>query len=424
MQIECKSSFGSCCQIQFMATIKIILDTRRQREDGTYPLKLRVFQNRSNSTFTLNLFITEEQWNSQKQLVKANHSNHQTLNKHLKFHYLKAQQAILELEYKQENFTAKEVINVLKGKPDKTTKKKDTTIFEYGYKLVNRQKQAGKIGNARAYENTLKRLESYLKHRNLPFVDITYDWLEEFEADFLSSGIKVNTISFYLRTIRAIYNRAIKAKLVDRTAYPFNDFTIKRESTAKRAISKEKIKLIENVELPKDTPIWHNRNFFILSFNLIGISFIDLAFLEWDNIQNGRVQYLRKKTKKLYNIKLTKKAAEILACYEDHHQGKYVLPIIDNNIVGDLEKEQFYSRQGYKLCNKYLKRICELCGIEETVTTYVARHSWATSAKRLGFSKDLIAEALGHEYGNRITGIYLDDYDLEVIDEMNDRVCQ
>jgi len=88
-----------------------------------------------------------------------------------------------------------------------------------------------------------------------------------------------------------------------------------------------------------------------------------------------------------------------------------------------LEKEQFYSRQGYKLCNKYLKRICDLCGIEETVTTYVARHSWATSAKRLGYSKDLIAEALGHEYGNRITGIYLDDYDLEVIDEMNERVC-
>ena len=120
---------------------------------------------------------------------------------------------------------------------------------------------------------------------------------------------------------------------------------------------------------------------------------------------------------------MTAKASSVLIYYKDNHQGTFILPIIPEHIVGDKEKEQFYSRQGYKQCNKYIDRICKLCEIEEKVTTYVARHSWATIAKKLGYSKDLIAEALGHEYGNRVTGIYLDNYDLEVIDEMNERVC-
>ena len=232
-----------------MATVKVLLDTKRIRGDGTYPLKVRIYQNSTSASMSLNTFLTESQWNQEKAQVIKSHPNHKQINQLIKSYHLKAEQLILKLEYEEKEFTAKDVINTIKGKAAKSKKELPPDFFTYGYKLVNRMKQAGKVGNARVYNNTLKRLESYLGKKKLDFSKITYDWLEEFEACFLSEGIKVNTISFYLRTIRAIYNRAIKAKIVNRADYPFHDYSIKNETTRKRAIDKEKIKLIENREL-------------------------------------------------------------------------------------------------------------------------------------------------------------------------------
>ena len=218
-------------------------------------------------------------------------------------------------------------------------------------------------------------------------------------------------------------NKAIKAKVLGRENYPFQDFSVKHESTAKRAVAKEVIGRIEAIELPVDTPIWHNRNYFMLSFYLIGISFVDLSYLKWSDIKDGRIIYRRRKTGKIYNIKLAPKAIRILEFYQERPSNTpFILPIIPPSSLGNKEKELFYTRQGYAICNKYLQKITELCSIEEKVTTYVSRHSWATIARSLGYSKDLIAEALGHEYGNKVTGIYLDHYSNLVIDEVNAKV--
>jgi integrase len=161
----------------------------------------------------------------------------------------------------------------------------------------------------------------------------------------------------------------------------------------------------------------------MLSFYLIGMSFVDLCHLKPADIQDGRVMYKRKKTGKIYNIKLTEKATVILDYYRDHpHHSPYILPIIPERAIGDKEKEWYWAAEGFKYCNKYLRKIAVQCGITDKITTYVARHSWATIARSLGYSKDIIAEALGHEYGNKVTGIYLDYYSNEVIDEVNERV--
>ena len=169
--------------------------------------------------------------------------------------------------------------------------------------------------------------------------------------------------------------------------------------------------------------MWHSRNYFLLSFNLIGISFADMATLKYSDISNGRISYRRKKTHKLYNLRLTSTALELINLYKSPDR-TYILPVIPENMVGNQVEERKYIQYGTKTTNKYISRIGKLLKIDLALTTYVARHSWATIAKRMGYSKDLIAEALGHEFGNKVTGIYLDNFDQDVIDDMNSTVCR
>ena len=400
-----------------MATIKIILDTRRPKSDGTYPLKYRIYQDTKYRDISPGIFLKLEDWDDAKRQVKRSHPNYKLLNSKILKHYMEVESTLLKVEPSQ-GATLEDLISKAKGK-----EKPLPNFFEYGFTWVERLKKSGKVGNARAYENTLKRLISYLGHSKLKFKEINYDFLEDFQASLLHKGVKQNTISFYLRTIRTIFNKALKARVTDRQYYAFQDFSIKNESTQKRAVSKSIIQMIAEVELPGETPIWHHRNYFLLSFYLIGISFVDLSYLKWSDIKDGRVVYKRRKTGKIYSIKLVDKAEKILDYYQCKNSfTPYILPIIPSAVVGDAAKEMYYTRQGYKNCNKYLARIAGQLGLEVKITTYVARHSWATIAKTLGYSKDLIAEALGHEYGNKITGIYLDHYSNEVIDEANERV--
>lgn len=159
----------------------------------------------------------------------------------------------------------------------------------------------------------------------------------------------------------------------------------------------------------------------MLTFSLIGINFTDLVQLTPDNIKNGRVTYRRQKTKKLYDVKLTHQASTILDYYKGKSD-KYLLPVLPADLASQAEIKKVTSDK-LKQVNHKLKKIGKQLFFQNPLTTYVARHSWATSAKKHGYSNELIAEALGHGYGNIITSIYLDSFDKENIDEMNQRLC-
>jgi integrase/recombinase XerD len=278
-----------------------------------------------------------------------------------------------------------------------------------------------KAGNAMVYKVAVKRFNEYVKIPKLRFVDITYTILEGFKRQLIKDGVKQNTISNYFRTIRAIYNKAMKAKLVDRSHYPFLDIPIKTERTAKRAISIDELIKIAKVQYKPKSQEWHAQNYFFLSFALIGASFTDLAYLTPANVKKGRLTYKRRKTGKELNIKLHPYTEKLLYQYKGMNM-KYLLPILPANIIEDSMRAKALLMQAIKLSNKYLGRIVDDCELDCEVTTYVSRHTWATTAKRLGFSIEVIAEAMGHEHGNKITNIYLDTFDQSLIDEVNRKV--
>ena len=167
--------------------------------------------------------------------------------------------------------------------------------------------------------------------------------------------------------------------------------------------------------------MWHSRNYFLLSFCLIGTNFTDLFKLTPNSLQDNRIIFSRSKTKKIYSIYLHPHPEKILNHYfNPENNPDYLLPILSKgDTPTDVKRKAL---QAIKTTNKYLEDIAKDCKINPDITTYYARYSWANIAKSLGYSKDLIAEALGHEYGNRVTGIYLDNYDNKIIDEANKKV--
>jgi len=398
-----------------MVKIKIILDTRKVNKDNAYPLCFRIYHRGKSTIRSVKIYLQKEQWDDEKKLVLKCHPQSSALNKRILKEFASLQSELLLAEDDK-------VVQFFNPTPVAVIPKVEVkqTIETFVNELIAELRLDNKIGNAWVYESSLNALNKF--HPNdLYFENIDYQFLDKYNKHLMRSGVKHNTAFFYLRTLRAFYNKAIKHKLVDRSLYPFHDITLKPEKTKKRAIDKLLIKEILDLNLPESSTVWHVRNWFMLSFYLMGISIVDLALLSTDNIKNGRITYKRQKTGKHYDIKLLPQALAIIGLYKKQPYG-FILPIINRRTKNDEERLRLI-KDRTRLANKYLKRMADTIETDETITTYTSRHSWATICKKLGFSIEIIAEALGHEYGNKTTAVYLDSFDPDVIDSANEIVA-
>lgn len=403
-----------------MVTYKVQMDTRRPKSDGTYAISIRITYNRQSTTFNTGVFTNLEFWLADKGAISTSHPNSALLNKTITETYLKVQKAVIELESEQD-FSFDNLKELLNSQHSKTPLKKSLPFKAFAEQLVEDMLSVNETGNAIVYRTTINRFMGFVNKPKLRFSEIDYTLLEGFRRHLLKDSVKQNTISNYFRTLRAIYNKAIKAKVVDRSKYPFLDISVKPERTAKRAIAVSDLRAIASLELKLKSRKWHAHNYFLLSFSLIGASFTDLAYLTSANIKKGRLIYKRRKTGKELSIKLQPYTESILKQYVGSNS-RYLLPVLTPDVVEDSMKAKALIAQWIKTTNKWLSKIVEDCKLDCEVTTYVARHSWATAAKRLGYSIEVIAEAMGHEHGNRITNIYLDTFDQSLIDEVNEKV--
>lgn len=400
---------------------KFVLDKRRFKPEGVYPLKLRVFQSGITKEQTTGIFLHESHWNEKQQNILSSDVAYKKNSFLLNSLKTKIEKIIMLEEDSTTYLTPETLLDKLNKLPKP---KSEPKLHEYGDALINNLKHAKRAGTALAYKDAVNSLTNYAS-KNLLIKDITYKFLEDYNSHMLSKGVRVNSIAAYLRSIRAIYNRAIKEGLVELQHYPFNRFKIDREDTFSRTLTIAEMQQIVNVKLAYNTPIWHNRNYFLLSFYLIGINYTDLFTLTIQDVINNVVNYRRDKTGKLYSIGICEPAQQLFNFYsscKSLNNHEYLLPEL--RITDDSMQQKAWVKQITKTNNKYMKQIAALCNISKPVSTYYARYTWANIAKQLGYSKDLIAEALGHEYGNQVTGIYLEKYDRAAIDEMNKKVIE
>lgn len=402
-------------------TFKVVLDKRRANTNGTYPIKLRIIQDGDYKDFSPKVSISDESWDEENQKVIETHQESKSINSTLDRHKARLKR-ILQLSELEERPDPQldEIISILKRQGEEVKKPVKHSIIKYAYELADKMKKTGQVGNSIVYNTATNKLKGFVKTEAFTFSELTYKVLDDWNVSMLAEKLEVNTISNYLRTIRAIYNKAIKEGLANASEYPYSRFNIKNEKTKSRSLTREEIKLIAEL-IPFKLYLIPYQQLFLLSFCLIGINFADLLTLKRSDISEGRAGFRRKKTHKLYSIRIYPKAAELIALLGSGHDGEHLLPFIPIGLNPVELKRQI------QLCehrvNDGLKKIASECGINKEISTYYARYTWANIAKKnCGFTKDMIAEALGHEYGNKVTGIYMDDYSSDVIDDINEKV--
>jgi len=292
-------------------------------------------------------------------------------------------------------------------------------LYEYFDKVIERFNKSGQIKTSEIYKDTKRNLVYYTGSKDVHFSEIDVSFLNQFEEYLKAQGKGGNTIYLYLRTLRAVLNKAIKEEVSSEKYYPFKKFSLgkyARIKTEKRAISKEDIDKII-AKQPKTANIILARNIFLFSYYCRGMNFTDMAFLKWMDINGDRMIYVRKKTGELFNIKLLEPAIKILENYKriDQSKNDYVFPLLSS---AHKTPQTIFNRKVKMLraINKNLKAVTKLAGIKSELTTYVARHSYATILKKKGISTSIISQALGHQ-NEKITQVYLDSFANDVLDE-------
>ncbi|MEO1261734.1 MAG: site-specific integrase [Bacteroidota bacterium] len=395
-------------------TSKIFLDKRFTKKDGTQAIKLRLTINRKSIELTSGYTIDPRYWDDKNQKVKPKCPTVQNvtrLNNLLRKQESEAIDKLIQLQEEGalERLTKQEIKKLIKGEQN------DTYFLMFCQTIINELEQTGKVGNARVYFTMRNSVRTFRKEKDIPLKQITYKWLKKYEAWYLGRGNSVNGLAINMRTLRALLNRAIKRKLLPKEDYPFEHYSIKKEVTRKRAISKADIDKIKAFE-PQTVQQGRFKDYFLMSFYLMGTSFVDLAFLKVKAIRKGRIEYKRKKTGKLHSIKITPPLQSILDKYlSGKGREDYILDIINST---DTKQQYVNVRDEIRRYNRRLKEIAKLCGIESNLTSYVARHSFATIAKYKDVPIPVISQALGHS-NLETTEVYLAEFDNETMDRYN-----
>lgn len=402
-----------------MATLKLILDTRHKKQNGTYPLAFRLTHLSKSTTIPTSLALELPDWDTKKQRVRKSNPNFETLNLELTKQKIAYQKGLLLLD----SINTLDVTTIKDKITGKTPAIVKLGFFKFTQQLIEQLNATNKIGNADVYQCANNSLMQFTKEPSLKFEQINYKLLIGYESHLIKKGLKANTIANYMRTIRAIFNKSIKVGNTGIEHYPFKSYSVKHERTVAKVLSPAEFQKIIQLDLSVDSPEYLSRLVFLLMFNLIGISFADLITLRQENIVDGRIIYRRKKTKRIYSIKINEYAQLILDELKlNNPASDFLLPIFDKSAITSKQEKQTI-KQKLKICNKYLKRIGKLLELPFPVSTYCSRYTWATTAKRLGYSNEIIAEALGHQYGNSVTSTYLDSFSQDVIDNANLVVC-
>lgn len=264
-------------------------------------------------------------------------------------------------------------------------------------------------------------LNSFKKFRNgkdLTLSKITSDLIIEYEAFLKAKGISKNTSSFYMRTLRAVYNRAVNKGLTLQK-YPFKYVYTGIDRTRKRAVSVQTMKHIKSLDLSSEWKLDFARDMFLFSFYTRGMSFVDMSYLRRKDLSNGILTYRRHKTGQLLHIKWEACMQEIVNKYKNE-QSTFLLPIINTNEVEEQRKQYIYSAHNINRC---LKKIGAMLGLSLPLTMYVARHTWASIAKQRNVPISVISDGLGHD-SELTTRIYLSSLDNIEIDKANKMIMR
>ena len=294
------------------------------------------------------------------------------------------------------------------------------SFINYMEEIIRSLKANGKFGSASNYASALRSFSSFLQLKNVRLDDIDSSLIFQYNEWLASKRICMNSISFYMRILRAVYNRAVKQSLV-KQKYPFREVYTGVDKTRKRAIAEEDLYKMIQLNLKDFPSLDLARDLFLFSFCTRGMSFVDISFLKRENVSNGAISYRRKKTGQLLSVKIEPCIERILSKYiAVTAESPYIFPIVQSSDVSENYKRYHIALTDY---NRNLKKLAKMADIDIDISSYSARHTWATIAHYHNVPLPVISEGMGHT-SESTTKIYLASLHNSVIDQANSSLLE
>jgi site-specific recombinase XerD len=396
-----------------MASLKPVIRPDKEDSSGKSKIYIRLSHARK-TRYIKTPYVIDARHMGADGMVKSSYAVNTSLNIALLNLVTKYSRMIISIGDAVDNMGMEDLLKRLRGDSG-------GDFIHYAMGRIEMLVSTGRISLAESFRLTADHLKRFSRKEEVLFREISPVFLEGFEQFLRKRNCKVNTIGVYMRNIRSIFNSAIDEGEAMQELYPFRRYRIRSETTVKRWLSVEHIRRMYLYRHECDEIAARHAwaiDIFLLSFCLIGINLKDLLYLERSKRINGRIYYNRAKTSRQYSIKVVPEALEAIALHEG---GKYLLNVIERKeAIAGKRKRQDLHKDVIGYFNRYLKEIAAELGINEKVSSYYARHSWATIASSLDISKDVISHALGHG-NNTVTDVYI-DFDLGKVDEANKRV--
>lgn len=377
-------------------------------EDKEGCIYIQIIHNRVVRQLNTDYRIFASEWDEKSETIMANGDRLNIVNAvkdRLTWDMARLKKVITQLETEQGKYTADDVITAY----HKLTN--EVSLFSFWHSIIAQLKQLGKVRTSETYTATLKSFMAFRGDQDVPLDGISSDMMLLYEAYLKTRDVRMNTISFYMRNLRAVYNRAVEKGLTPQNN-PFRHVYTGVDKTVKRAIPIKDIKALKELDLSMRPSLDFARDMFMFSFYTRGMSFVDMAYLKKTDLQNGILTYRRRKTGQELTIKWEKCMAEIIAKYPEN-KTDFFLPII---------KEEGNDRRQYDnalhLVNYRLKELSTMLKLQRPLTMYVARHSWASAAKAKNVPLSVISEGMGHD-SEATTQIYLASLETSVVDKAN-----
>lgn len=398
-----------------MASIKLILNTSRSLKNGCYPLVFQIIHQRkkkliytSYKLFPIEFDVEKQKacfvpglHISQKEIRNINiaiSKQRKTIEKHIE-----------ALGKRKRTFTVDDILYHYHSE------RNPLNLLHYMDLQIIRKRELGRDGTAAAYQSTRTSVATLIGEREFAVSQVDSAFLREYEQFLYRRNVCNNTVCFYMRNLKSIYNQAIADGYQQLSENPFKSIHVKPRKTVKRALNKESVRRMIELDLSQRKHLELARDVFLFSFYSRGMSFVDIIFLKRPK---NMIDYHRKKTNQWLHISITPQLTALIKKYRN--DSEYIFPILDPTSSVPLYKQY---RLALERINRNLKQVGALLGLETSLTTYVARHSWATQAKDGGAPIAVISEGLGHT-SEETTRIYLKEFDQRIVDLLNEKVSK
>jgi len=394
-----------------MTSIKVkIRKSTIKNKDGV--LYFQLIHRRKTKLITSRFRLYPYEWNERlSTIIMDNTDNERCL-------YLQNIEANLRLEVQH----IYDLISILEKRSDYTVQELAEYYISHSFNgyffpfikyLIGKLKSENQNKTASIYETALRSFSRFRNEEDIRIDKIDVVLMQQYEAYLKKNGLCLNSISCYMRALRAIYNQAVKKGLTI-SKNPFKDVYTGINKTLKRAVNEDVILKLCKLDLSEYPSLQLARDFFLFSFYTRGMSFVDMANLKQSNLKKGYIVYTRSKTKQVLTIKVENCIEEIIQRYKN-------LVAIDDYILPIYNKQNHDYSSHLRTYNKRLKRISEMLELVKPLSSYVSRHSWATIAHRKGISVQIISEGMGHE-NEKTTRIYLASMNQSIIDNANAQI--